>query len=74
MLHYAKKTDFKRKEPLSCQACYNVSFPRRRESSPETALEERLIGQHLPKHFVSSLRDLSGLDSRLSGNNSAVTT
>jgi len=45
-----------------------VSFPRRRETSLEIVLEERQIGWYLPQHFVSSLRDYQGLDSRLRGN------
>jgi len=59
---------------MSYQACHDVSFPRRRESSPETALEERQMGQYLPKYYMSSLRDFKGLDSRLRGNDSVVTS
>jgi len=51
-----------------------MSFPQRRESSIEKALEERQIGQHLPQHFVSSLQDYQGLDSRLRGNDSVVSS
>ncbi len=57
---------------MDLQVVLYLSFPRRRESSPEKALEERQIEQYLLKYLCHPYGILKVLDSRLRENDSVT--